>query len=104
MNTYQCSDGTRVKQSLVERKITTAKEMKLQQMRFEHGYVFCEECGANENTGPLDCSHEISVKEAKESGRTELCWSVSNIKIRCRKCHQVKDKLNLQYSKNEHTT
>jgi len=104
MNTYQCSDGTRVKQSLVERKIRTAKEMKLQQMRFEQGFVACEDCGANEQTGPLDCSHEISVKEAKESGKTELCWTLSNIKIRCRKCHQELDKLNLQFSKNEHTT
>jgi len=31
--------------------------------------------------------------EAKEEGKTEQCWNVGNIVIRCRKCHQKHDKL-----------
>lgn len=98
-NTFSDSHGVRHPQHRIERKIIVAKRMKLEQQRFEHGYNFCEDCGANENTGPLDCSHEISVKKAKENGQVELCWSAHNIKIRCRKCHQEKDGLNIQTTK-----
>lgn len=101
MNTYKDSNGNRHPQARIDRKIATAKQMKLEQMRFEYGYVFCEECGVNESAGPLDCSHDISIKEAKESSRTELCWTISNLMIRCRPCHQKKDKLNLQFQENE---
>lgn len=100
MNTYADSHGVRHPQSRIERKIKVAKAKKLEQQRFEHGYNFCEHenCGKNGSDTYLDCSHQVSVKEAKETGRTELCWTVSNIKILCRKHHQELDKLNLQFS------
>lgn len=92
MNTYKCSDGTRLKQSVIERLITKAKAEKVRQQFDEHGYNFCEECGISSGTY-LDCSHDISVKKAKEIGSTELCFDVKNITMLCRKCHQIKDKL-----------
>ncbi len=101
MNTYQDSHGNRHPQSRIERKIRVAKEKKLEQQRFEHGFNFCEHegCGKNGNDTYLDCSHQVSVKEAKETGRTELCWTISNIRILCRKCHARYDKNDLQFNK-----
>lgn len=91
MNSYSCSDGTRLKQSVIERLITKAKASKVQQQHDEHGYNHCEVCGVSNGTY-IDCSHDISVKECKESGRTELAFDVDNITMRCRSCHQKHDK------------
>jgi len=105
MNHHFTSDGERVSQSTIDSRTREAKAQVLQNQLDEYGYNFCEDCKKNANAaGKLDCSHDISVKKAKESGRTELCWELSNIKIRCRKCHQELDKLNLQFYNNEHTT
>lgn len=92
MNSYQCSDGSRLKQSVIERLIRKAKAEKVRQQFDEHGYNFCEQCKVSNGTY-LDCSHNVSVKKAKEQGKTELCFDVENITIRCRKCHQKHDKL-----------
>ena len=93
MNTYKCSNGERFTQNQIERKITQAKAKALENQFDEHRYNFCEECGNNGSNTYLDCSHEISVKKAKEEGKTEQCWNVRNIVIRCRQCHQKHDKL-----------
>ncbi len=94
-NKYFDSFGNSYSQSEVNNNITKAKEQKIEEFREEHGYLFCEDCGVNEQSAfKLDCSHEISVKECKETRRIELAWSVANIKLRCRKCHQEKDGLN----------
>jgi len=92
MNTYKCSDGTRLKQSVIERLITKAKREKLRQFIDENDYIFCEECKTN-NCTYLDCSHDISVKKAKENGETELCFDANNITMLCRRCHQIRDGL-----------
>ena len=92
MNTYKCSDGTRLKQSVIERLITKAKKEKLRQFIDENDYIFCEECKIN-NSFKFDCSHDLSVKKCKEQGKTELSFDVNNITILCRTCHQIKDKL-----------
>jgi len=93
MNSYSCSDGTRLKQSVIDRLITKAKAEKIRQFVDDNGYIFCEECGISSGTY-LDCSHDISVKKAKEIGKTELCFDVNNITILCRKHHKDRDKLN----------
>ncbi|HET8885585.1 MAG TPA: hypothetical protein VFM70_04440 [Salinimicrobium sp.] len=98
MNTYKCSDGTRVTQAQVDRRIKQAKAKKLQQAIEEKGYIACEECHRND-CKPVDCSHTISVKEAKETGRTELCWDYeNNIKLRGRPCHAKYDGLAPQWT------
>ena len=80
MNTYATSTGERLKQSVIDSLIRKAKAAKLQQQHDEHGYNHCEDCGISSGTY-LDVSHRISVKEAKETGRTELCFDVKNLDI-----------------------
>jgi len=92
MNSYSCSDGTRLKQSVIDRLITKAKAEKIRQFVDDNGYIYCEECKVS-NAFKFDCSHDLSVKKCKEQGKTELAFDVKNITILCRKCHQIKDKL-----------
>lgn len=91
MNTYRTSDGTRVTKKEIDRRIHQAKQWKLDDQMSEFGFHFCEECGRNDDL-PLDCSHTISVKECQESGRSEMAWSLDNIRILGRKCHAIHDK------------
>lgn len=95
-NTYQTSDGQRYSKFIIDINIRKAKAEKLRIQKEEHGYNFCEKCKQNDCI-PLDCSHNISVKEAKETGQSELCWDLNNIEILGRKCHQEKDGLNLKF-------
>lgn len=99
MNTYKCSNGERLKQSVIDRLITKAKAQKVREQSEEHGYNFCEECGISNGTY-LDCSHNESVKSCKENGRTEKVFDTGNITMLCRKCHEKKDKLNIQFTEN----
>ena len=91
MNTYQTSSGERFKKSVIDNKIKKAKADKLEAQIDEHGYNFCEDCERSTGTY-LDCSHNVSVKEAQETGQAELGWDVNNITIRCRECHRKHDK------------
>lgn len=92
MNSYSTSTGERLSNSVIERRMVIAKKQLLENQFNEHGYNFCEQCGISSGTY-LDCSHDISVKKAKEDGRAELCYKVGNMNVLCRKCHQIKDKL-----------
>ena len=98
MNSYKCSDGSRIKQSVLDRLITKAKAEKIRQQFDDKGYNHCEDCGVSGGTY-LDCSHDESVKSCKENGRAEKAFDVNNITIRCRKCHQEKDGLNLNFTR-----
>ncbi|TYP71515.1 hypothetical protein BD809_10997 [Aquimarina intermedia] len=98
-NTYACSDGTRVDQKTIDYRIKKAKAQKKIEFIDEHGYLFCEDCERND-CKPIDASHEVSVYEAKKTGRTELCWSVENLRYRGRPCHQRYDKLDVQFNPN----
>lgn len=102
-NKYTLSDGTKINSKTLELKITLAKAAKIAEMMDNYGYIFCEDCNEfGHPPGPLnemelkiiDCSHQISVKEAKESGRAELCCDVDNIRMRCRMHHRIHDKTN----------
>ena len=100
-NSYKMSNGSRVLKTIIDRKVSEAKALKIQDMLDEHGYVFCEDdsngpiCGRNANSGVyIDCSHEISVDQCQKNGESELAWDwQNNIKMRCRPCHQKHDKL-----------
>ncbi len=99
-NKYSQSDGTKISAKALERNIHIAKGVKVNEMIENYGYVFCEDCnefgipaGANEmELKIIDCSHQIGVKEAKETGRAELCYDVDNIRMRCRVHHRKHDK------------
>jgi hypothetical protein len=91
MNHYKTSDGTRVTKSYIDRKVREAKERKIEEQKDAFGYNFCEDCGAS-SLVYLDCSHNVSVKECQESGRSELAWALVNFTIRCRVCHRAYDR------------
>ena len=95
-NTYSTSDGKRLTTSQIEYKIRKAKELNLELQFINHGYNFCETCKRND-CKPITNAHIISVKEAKETGRVELCWDLDNLVIEGMKCHQLRDKLNIQW-------
>ena len=97
MGTFKTSQGLRLTTQQIDRLIYKAKENKIARMTFEHGFIFCETCQRSGGVR-IDCSHQISVKEAKETSRTELCYNVTNIKMLCRECHQKLDGLNLEFN------
>ena len=89
-NTYSDSDGNRWTRAQIEDKIRKAKTQALQDQLDEHGYNFCSDCMRND-CKPLDCSHNIPVKDCLENGIAEMCWDVKNITIRGRRCHAKYD-------------
>lgn len=97
MNFYKTSTGEKFTTEQIESKMKFAKAKALEKQFNEYDYNFCEQCGRNALGTRLDCSHDISVKKAKENGQSEQCWNVGNITILCRECHQKKDKLNIQF-------
>lgn len=95
MNTYSDSFGNRWTTAQIDRKSdATAKEL-LKEQEWEHGYNFCTKCFRNDCV-PIDVSHTVSRKYAKENGCVEILWMKENQEILGRKCHQEKDKLNIQ--------
>ncbi|MHC0442344.1 HNH endonuclease signature motif containing protein [Flavobacterium sp. 3-210] len=96
-NLYSTSTGENFTTAQIEAKMRVAKAKALENQFDEHRYNFCEQCGRNGSGTRLDCSHDISVKKAKENGKSEQCWNVGNITILCRECHQKKDGLNTQF-------
>lgn len=98
-NSYMMSNGERVLKTVIDSRVRKAKELKIQFMKDEHGYVFCEDdtdghvCGRSSGV-PLDCSHDKSVDQCQKEGKSELAWDwQNNITIRCRPHHQKYDKL-----------
>lgn len=98
MNTYLCTDGSRVTQGQIDSRMRKAKANLIQEQFDDEGYNFCRKC--NRSTGTyFDCSHIISIQDAKNLGQTEQCWNVNNMRILCRECHQKVDKLGMQFKK-----
>lgn len=95
-NSYRMSNGERVLKSEIDARVRQAKQKKIDQMIEEYGYVFCEECGVNTSSGPIDCSHDVSVDKCQREGKSELAWDVNNITMRCRRCHQKYDGLDIR--------
>ena len=94
MNTYSDSFGNRWTTAQIDCKSDKAAKELLQEQIDDYGYNFCEECHRND-CKPIDVSHDISRKEAKENGCVEIIWSKDNMQILGRKCHKKKDKLTL---------
>lgn len=96
MGTYTTSTGEKFTQTQIDYKIRKAKKKKIEQFMDEYGYTFCEDCKIFNTI--IDCSHDISVDKCKKNGKLELAWDVNNITLRCRKCHEKHDKLNLKFN------
>lgn len=94
--TYSDSEGNRYTTTQIETRIKKAALEYLDTQFLEHGYNFCEKCKKND-CKPLDVSHTISRKKAKENGCVEVLWLFDNLEILGRKCHKIKDKLNLDF-------
>lgn len=101
--TYSDSFGNRWKTDQINRKSDKAAKEVIDMQFLEHDYNFCEKCRRND-CKPLDASHTVSRKKAKEDGNVEILWKHTNFEILCRKCHQIKDKLNLKFTINEPIT
>lgn len=95
-NTYQTSTGERITKSTIDSRVRAAKQELLDQQILEYGYNFCVDCKRSSGVY-LDCAHDIGVKECQESGQAELAYSVDNMKVKCRECHQEQDGLNLKF-------
>jgi 5-methylcytosine-specific restriction endonuclease McrA len=96
MNKYFDSNGNSYTQSKIDDKIRKAGLEILDLQFLEFGYNFCTCCKRND-CKPIDVSHNISRKKAKELRQVELSWSFDNLEILGRKCHKKKDKLNIQH-------
>jgi len=97
MNSYRTSSGERIPKSTIDSRVSYSKKQKRKIQFLEHGFNFCENCGINDRQTIIDVSHNISVDECQKSGRSELAWDLDNLTMLCRNCHQLKDKLFLDY-------
>ena len=94
MNTYSDSSSNRYTTEQINHKSDVAAKLLLELQFIEYGYNFCEHCKRND-CKPIDVSHTISRKYAKENGIVEVLWDLDNLEILGRKCHTKKDGLNL---------
>lgn len=98
-NTYLCSNGERISQSTIERRLKETYNL-MDNTR----EAVCESCGASQ--WPLSHSHIISRDRAKKIKKTELIWNAQNILIECyggkNTCHELTEK-GLNYCKNHFT-
>lgn len=94
-NKIKTSSGEVMSRSEFDNRIRRAKAKKIQIMLDKYGYIFCEDCNKN-SCKPIDCSHDKSVKSCIEDGVAELAYSVKNITMRGRECHNIYDKTNLK--------
>lgn len=92
MNSYSKSNGERVSKSVIDRLVRSAKNQLIVNQVNEFGYNFCEDCKRSSGDY-LDCSHTLSVDQCQKQGKSELAWSLDNLRVLCRKCHRIHDKL-----------
>lgn len=92
MNHYKTSSGESIPKSVIDSRVRKAKEKKVNSQLEEFGYSFCESCKVSSGVY-LDCSHDLSVDKCQKEGKSELAYDVSNLTIRCRKCHNKHDNM-----------
>lgn len=95
-NHYFDSDGNRYTQSQLDYRINKAGRELIEMQFISEGYNFCTKCKRND-CKPIDVSHTVSRKKAKENQCVEVLWNRDNLEILGRKCHQKKDGLNLNF-------
>ena len=96
MNSYFDSNGNSYTQQQIDRRIKKAGLEILDLQFLEYGYNFCTKCKRND-CKPIDVSHNISRNKAKELRQVELSWSLENLEILGRRCHKIKDGLNIKH-------
>lgn len=98
-NTWEGSDGTRYTSAQVDRYVRRACRERMEIQRELFGYNFCMECRINDRNAIIDPSHDVSVDWLKKNGQVEQAWNTVIITPRCRGCHNVRDRLNVQHGK-----
>ena len=86
MNSYKQSNGETITKRQIDIKTRKAKKTFLERFISENGYYYCERDLITSDR--LDCSHIISVKEAQNSGRSELAWDLNNLELLSREAHE----------------
>ncbi|PKP11987.1 MAG: hypothetical protein CVU09_00365 [Bacteroidetes bacterium HGW-Bacteroidetes-4] len=97
MARYRTSTGELVSKAYIDRMVRITKALVLSEQREEYGYNFCEECSKSSGVR-LDCAHVESVDSCQKNGYADKAWDKENIKIKCRKCHQEQDGLDIRSS------
>ena len=97
MNFITTSEGERITRKVFDHRIERAKREAKNYHKENYEYLFCTHCNRNDDK-PVDAAHEISVDKCIKMGKPELAYSVHNIIILGRKCHEKHDKLNLQFN------
>jgi 5-methylcytosine-specific restriction endonuclease McrA len=90
--TYSDSKGNRYTTAQINRKSDAAARLLLEIQFINDGFNYCTRCKRND-CKPIDVSHTISRKQAKENGCVEQIWNLDNLEILGRRCHKIKDKL-----------
>ena len=90
-NTYELSDGSRIKKSIVDRLVKECKDRVSQSFINEHDYLVCEDCRRND-CQPVERSHNISVDMCQKLGITEYAYADENITHRGQPCHKIYDR------------
>ena len=80
-NTFECSDGTRVKQVVIDRHLSQLRKLIFSQ----EVYVWCAGC---KMTYTHSIAHIIAKARCKVIGKTELIWDINNVFPGCFKCNQ----------------
>ena len=91
MTTYQMTDGTRIKKSVLDRKVTAAKIKYIQQCGEEGILNMCMALGHNVFDEPVDNSHIISVDRCQKLGKSELAYDINNLQRESRSQHMITD-------------
>ncbi|MBC7486061.1 MAG: hypothetical protein H7282_04860 [Cytophagaceae bacterium] len=89
-NTYELSDGTRLKKSTIDRLVKECKDRVSQAVINDQGYLVCEDCRRND-CQPVERSHNISVDMCQKLGVTEYAYADENITHRGQPCHKIYD-------------
>lgn len=88
VNTFRTSTGERVTKFEIDRRTKLAKQEYTFKIWKQTGQVICENCN-DPACYPVQRSHIISVNEAQNSGRAELCWDIYNLEHLGQACHQL---------------
>ncbi len=100
MNYLTTSAGERISRNVFDKRIRDAKQQRLEFHFEKYGYHFCTECFRNDDK-PIDCSHIESVADCIKNGYPEKAYSVDNIQLLGRRCHNKYDGLNIMSAKIE---
>lgn len=84
-NTYLCSDGNRVTQDYINKKLKQARQRKGK----KEGCAAFGDKYSLDLHGPIDNDHTISVDRCKEIGKTELIWALENMEHSSRVAHMA---------------